>query len=165
MNLVQERSLTPRRILSRQKSSAGDPGSPWQQKSMQDQVKREVFAFAEYDLDGNEKLDFEEFFAMLPRYIREHHTVDAIKVWFHAADKDNSGDISINEFVSRRRHFNSFGRRTRVPPHSRRSVSYLDAAVTMRAFEFVRPFAVQVEPEQRLSALRRAVSQPHLPRV
>ena len=100
MNLVPSRGTSPRNVSPRRPTVVGDPALSikGQHKSMQDQVRREVFAFAEYDLDGNERLDFEEFFAMLPRYIREHHTVDAIRVWFEAADSDKDGELSINEF-------------------------------------------------------------------
>ena len=42
--------------------------------------------FAEFDLDGNQKLDFEEFLAMQPKLVRESHSSAEIKKWFDGAD-------------------------------------------------------------------------------
>lgn len=54
--------------------------------------------FAEYDLDGNQLLDFEEFLAMQPVKVRQTYSADEIKEWFNAADTDGNGSLSINEF-------------------------------------------------------------------
>ena len=45
----------------------------------------------EYDLDGNQLLDFEEFLAMQPVKVRQTYSADEIKEWFNAADTDGNG--------------------------------------------------------------------------
>ena len=47
---------------------------------------------------GNQQLDFEEFYAMQPRKIRDEYTTEDIREWFVAADLDGNGTICINEF-------------------------------------------------------------------
>lgn len=54
--------------------------------------------FAEYDANGDECLDFEEFLALQPKSVRTKYSSDEIKAWFDAADKNGSGDLSANEF-------------------------------------------------------------------
>ena len=54
--------------------------------------------FAEYDFDGDQKLDFEEFLAMQPKKVRETYAGHEIQAWFDAADTDGNGSLSINEF-------------------------------------------------------------------
>lgn len=54
--------------------------------------------FAEYDGDGNQKLDFDEFYAMQPQRLRDEHSVEEIRTWFDAADTNGDGDLSIAEF-------------------------------------------------------------------
>ena len=44
------------------------------------------------DAECNTRLDFEEFFAMQPRRVRELHKPEDIKRWYEAADLDNDGD-------------------------------------------------------------------------
>ena len=57
-----------------------------------------VHQFAEFDLDGNAALDFEEFYAMQPKAILDRFSVKDIRKWFEHADKDGSGTLSVNEF-------------------------------------------------------------------
>ena len=47
---------------------------------------------------GNQQLDFEEFYAMQPRKIRDEYTTEQIREWFEAADLDGNGTLCINEF-------------------------------------------------------------------
>ena len=47
---------------------------------------------------GNMKLDFEEFYAMQPKQVREDYSPDEILQWFQAADVNSDGSLSINEF-------------------------------------------------------------------
>jgi len=54
--------------------------------------------FAEVDIDGDLRLDFEEFFSLLPRRVRDGHGMDTVREWFRAADSDCNGSLSINEF-------------------------------------------------------------------
>lgn len=61
-------------------------------------TKLDMTLFAEYDVDGNMMLDFEEFYAMQPKRVREGFTSAAIRDWFNAADLDGNGVLSINEF-------------------------------------------------------------------
>ena len=54
--------------------------------------------FAEYDLDANRKLDFEEFHQMQPASVRAKHRREEIRKWFDAADDNGDGELSIEEF-------------------------------------------------------------------
>ena len=54
--------------------------------------------FAEFDVNGDGLLDFEEFYAMLPHRLREAYTSNQIRGWFDDADTDGDGTLSINEF-------------------------------------------------------------------
>ena len=54
--------------------------------------------FAEFDVNGDGLLDFEEFYAMLPHRLREAYTSNQIHGWFDDADTDGDGTLSINEF-------------------------------------------------------------------
>ena len=61
-------------------------------------VQNAATRFAEHDEDGNMSLDFEEFYAMQPRAVRDQYTAEDIRQWFDAADADGSGDLSVDEF-------------------------------------------------------------------
>ena len=49
---------------------------------------------------GDAKLDFEEFYAMQPRSIREAHSQEDVRAWFESADLDGNGVLSVNEVHS-----------------------------------------------------------------
>ena len=66
--------------------------------TVRNEVNLDAKRFAEYDLDGNQSLDFEEFLAMMPTRVREENSSEDIKKWFTLADTDGSGEISVNEF-------------------------------------------------------------------
>ena len=57
-------------------------------------------AFAEVDLDGNQRLDFEEFLAMQPGCIRDQYSVEQIQTWFNSADLNGDGTLSVEEFFA-----------------------------------------------------------------
>ena len=61
-------------------------------------VQSSAGRFADHDQDGNLSLDFEEFYAMQPKNIRDSHSSEAIRAWFDAADTDGNGTLSIDEF-------------------------------------------------------------------
>lgn len=61
-------------------------------------VQRDALRFAEADLNGDNKLTWDEFLAMQPLCIREMHSEQTIRGWFTAADFDGNGSVSINEF-------------------------------------------------------------------
>ena len=54
-------------------------------------TREQATRFAEFDQDGNQQLDFEEFLAMQPRKIRETHSAAEIRTWFESADLDGDG--------------------------------------------------------------------------
>lgn len=62
------------------------------------QTVSDSHAFAEFDQDGNQKLDFDEFYAMQPQQIRDKFSVKDIRAWFHKADEDGNGTLCINEY-------------------------------------------------------------------
>lgn len=63
-------------------------------KGMQDAA----IGFAECDHDGDQKLDFEEFYAMQPRKVRDTRSGAEIRQWFEAADVNGDGELSLDEF-------------------------------------------------------------------
>ena len=67
-------------------------------RAVQHKTKTDILRFAEYDTDGNQKLDFEEFHAFQPRCILEKFSRDQLRVWFDSADKDGNGTLCLNEF-------------------------------------------------------------------
>ena len=52
----------------------------------------------EFDLDGNEDIDFEEFFKIIEPQFSSELDVDELRQAFDLVDKDNSGFISQDEF-------------------------------------------------------------------
>ena len=53
--------------------------------------------FAELDQDGNEVLDFEEFYAAQPDATREQFSREEIRGWFDAADDNGDGELTLDE--------------------------------------------------------------------
>ena len=68
------------------------------ERSIRNETSAAGRRFAEYDLDGNCELDFDEFYAMLPRSTREECSRDDVRVWFDTCDTDSTGLLSLNEF-------------------------------------------------------------------
>ena len=64
-----------------------------------------------FDLDGDQKLDYDEFYTMQPASMRERFSPQTIREWFEEADADGSGHVSLNEFFlwSLRKAGNQFG--------------------------------------------------------
>ena len=61
-------------------------------------IKMDMMMFAEFDKDGDQSLDFDEFYSMMPLNLRQNFTTARIKDWFDPADEDHSGALSLNEF-------------------------------------------------------------------
>lgn len=95
------------------------------QRDIETQMQEIANRFSEVDGDGDQKLDFEEFFALQrmrlgrrrithishetshllaldPRAaaaaIRNNHTAEEIRQWFDEADGNGDGVLSVNEF-------------------------------------------------------------------
>lgn len=66
--------------------------------TIRNEVNLDAKRFAEYDADGNQALDFEEFLAMMPDRVRSNHSSEEIQQWFKMADTSGDGTISVNEF-------------------------------------------------------------------
>ena len=64
----------------------------------QKHVNLDAINFADYDIDGSSRLDYDEFYAMQPQCIREHYSPSQIQAWAEAADSNGDGHISLNEF-------------------------------------------------------------------
>ena len=54
--------------------------------------------YAEYDFDGAQPLDWEEFYAAQPHRIREMHSTEVIRTWFDSATENAAAGLSINAF-------------------------------------------------------------------
>ena len=61
-------------------------------------TKQDLTRFAEFDTDGNQQLDFEEFLAFQPARVLETHPREQIREWFDRADTNGNGSLCINEF-------------------------------------------------------------------
>ena len=62
-----------------------------QRRKLTNDTKSDFTRFAEADADGNQRLDFEEFYSMQSQYIRDNFSSTDIRSWFDAADDD--GDV------------------------------------------------------------------------
>jgi Ca2+-binding EF-hand superfamily protein len=58
----------------------------------------DAIRFAEVDVNGDGRLDFDEFLALQPSALRKEHTVAEFRSWFAAVDTDSSGTISLTEW-------------------------------------------------------------------
>ena len=54
--------------------------------------------FADFDRNGDMKLDWEEFLAIQIKVIREQYSLDEIRSWYDLADVNGDGEISISEW-------------------------------------------------------------------
>lgn len=54
--------------------------------------------FAEFDINVDERLDFEEFLAMQPSAVRANFSADEIRIWFNQIDESGDGYVDINEW-------------------------------------------------------------------
>lgn len=57
-------------------------------------------AFAEFDANGDQKLDFDEFYSMQPNAVRDLYPVELFREWFDLADADGNGTLTVNEFFA-----------------------------------------------------------------
>ena len=64
------------------------------------QMQRQRQKFDEADANGDKKLSFDEFLAILPAHTRARYSEDKILKWFHLADVNGSGTLSLEEFFS-----------------------------------------------------------------
>ena len=68
------------------------------QADMNLDTQEQAMRFAEYDENGDCKLDWDEFYAMQPKHLRSQFSPQVIRSWFDAADINGDGVLSINEF-------------------------------------------------------------------
>ena len=75
-------------------------------KSLVEDQSRDARRFADADINGDQKLDFDEFLALQPARVRKKYTKAQIRSWFDQADLDRSGTIDDLEhvFEPRSRH-------------------------------------------------------------
>lgn len=85
-------------VLVRQDTLTSVQDIARQRRAVVGSTTRAAQRFAEYDVNGDMLLDFEEFYAMQPRRLRDTHRAEDIQRWFDAADIDGSGLVSANEF-------------------------------------------------------------------
>ena len=92
-------SKTLKAVLGAQSAVAAIPRRGEKKKKKLSELR-----FIEYDADGAQPLDFEEFYAAMPARIREQRDVATIRAWFDAADAAagtrSDGEVSINDFTS-----------------------------------------------------------------
>lgn len=67
-------------------------------RGFETETQRAAMRFSDFDSNGDESLDFEEFLALQPKSIREKYTSDDIRSWFDAADENQNGELSPKEF-------------------------------------------------------------------
>ena len=67
-------------------------------KSLVEDQSRDARRFADADINGDQKLDFDEFLALQPARVRKKYTKAQIRSWFDQADLDRSGTLSIAEY-------------------------------------------------------------------
>ena len=67
-------------------------------KAMQEATAEAMMRFAEFDTDGDMKLDWDEFLALQTKAIRQKYSEDEIRSWFDVADADGNGSLSISEW-------------------------------------------------------------------
>ena len=65
-----------------------------------DARRRRGVRYRHYDFDGDVDLDWEEFYSIQPRKIREQHSAASIRKWFNAmyAASGKPGVASVNDF-------------------------------------------------------------------
>ena len=62
-------------------------------------MRQNAIDFAVADADADNKLDFDEFCAMVKERESGEHTVDELRERFKALDADGSGQVDMNEYV------------------------------------------------------------------
>ena len=67
-------------------------------KKVIDEAQASLLRFSDADADGNMRLDFDEFHAMLPVEVRDEFDSAQLRAWFDAADLDGSGELSMSEY-------------------------------------------------------------------
>ena len=62
-------------------------------------IRRQAQQFMEADQDGDQRLDFEEWMAMLPKATKQGRSVEQLRQIFSVADLDGDGTLSLDEYV------------------------------------------------------------------
>ena len=58
----------------------------------------DAMRFTEADVNGDQRLDFDEWLALMPPRLRREFGTEDLRSWFDAADLDKNGTLSIDEF-------------------------------------------------------------------
>ena len=69
-----------------------------QRWALSDTTMRDARRFSEYDGDGERELYLEDFLAMTPERVRQLHSTEQLEAWFSAADANQDGVLSIDEY-------------------------------------------------------------------
>ena len=102
LSVPDSNALTPksklRTSISKMKSAFDAVGATETMKT--EARRRRGVRFKDYDFDGAVGLDYEEFYSIQPRKIREHHSAARIRKWFDAVCAANGkpGVVSVNDF-------------------------------------------------------------------
>ena len=76
-----------------------DSGNTNQSATTYSHMRQHQMFFQEADVNGDEELTCDEFFAALPPRIKQRHTAEEVSQWFGMMDADNNGTVTMGEFL------------------------------------------------------------------
>eukprot|EP00900_Chrysochromulina_parva_P016523 jgi/Chrpa1/24872/Chrysochromulina_OHIO_Genome00026494-RA len=99
-----KRALEERQAAAAAKGGGGDAAecddeAGTGEEAFEGGMRRNAMQYDAHDVDGDQKLDFDEFVAMVREREEGEHTEKELRERFKALDADGSGQIDMNEYV------------------------------------------------------------------